>query len=257
MNTTVDDRIARTAPGPAVRSVPPSRTLVWLLAGWRDLRLAARPSITFGALIAAAGALLLALASSALHLVPALTGGFLLVAPLIAVGFYELSRQISRGEAIDGRAAAGAWTRNGDSLALLGLALALTLILWERLAAIVFALLYGGEVANLRTLAVEILSGQRLELLLAYLVVGGLLAAAVFALGWITAPLLLDRDIDVASAALTSVRCCLRNPATAIAWAAIVVLLTALGFATLMLGLIVVFPWLGHASWHAYRDLVR
>ncbi len=256
MESTLNDRLSRSAPGPHVRRVAPARTFAWLRAGWSDLRSAARPSLGFGALVAAAGVLLLALAWDASHLAPALTGGFLLVAPCVAVMFYELSRQIERGERIDGGAAALAWRRNADSIALWGLALALTLILWERLAAIVFALLYGGQVADLRSLAIEVLTGRRLELMLAFVAVGGMLALAVFALGWITAPLLLDRDIDVATAALTSLRCCLRNPGTALAWAAILAALTAIGFATLMIGMIVVFPWLGHASWHAYRELV-
>lgn len=257
MESTLDDRVAQTAPGPHVRAVAPARTFAWLRAGWSDLRRAARPSLGFGALVAAAGVLLLALAWDASHLVPALAGGFLLVAPCGAVVFYELSRQIERGERIDGRAAWLAWRRNADSLALWGLALALTLILWERLAAILFALLYGGQVADLRSLAFEVLTGRRLALLLAFVGSGGLLALAVLALDWVTAPLLLDRDIDVATAALTSVRCCRRNPGTALAWAALLALLTAIGFATLMLGMVVLFPWLGHASWRAYRDLVQ
>jgi uncharacterized membrane protein len=94
-------------------------------------------------------------------------------------------------------------------------------------------------------------------LVIAFVGVGGLLALAVYALGVVTAPLLLDRDVDVVTAAVTSLRCCLRNPGAALLWAALIAALTALGFATLMLGLVVIFPWLGHASWHAYRDLVE
>lgn len=93
--------------------------------------------------------------------------------------------------------------------------------------------------------------------MLVFVGVGGLLALAVFALGVVTAPLLLDRDVDVITAAVTSLRCCLRSPAAALLWAVLIAALTALGFATLMLGLIVIFPWLGHASWYAYRDLVE
>jgi len=69
--------------------------------------------------------------------------------------------------------------------------------------------------------------------------------------------MLLDRDVDVVTAALTSLRCCLANPRATLVWAALIALLTAVGFATFMLGLVVVFPLLGHASWHAYRDMVK
>jgi uncharacterized membrane protein len=72
----------------------------------------------------------------------------------------------------------------------------------------------------------------------------------------VTAPLLVDRPLDTVTAMLTSLRCCTRNPAPMLLWAALIAALTVLGFATLMLGLIVIFPWLAHASWHAYRDLV-
>jgi len=180
------------------------------------------------------------------------------VAPFVAIVFYALSRQIERGEAVDGAAALFAWRRNTGQIALWGLALALTLILWERLAAIVFALFYGGEVADVTTLARDVFfSGRQWGLVIAFVGVGGLLALAVYALGVVTAPLLLDRDVDVVTAAVTSLRCCLRNPGAALLWAALIAALTALGFATLMLGLVVIFPWLGHASWHAYRDLVE
>ncbi len=241
-----------------VRIVAVSHPFSWLKRGWIDLVRARSASLGFGALVAACGVVLLALAWGATYLVPALLGGFLLVAPFGAIVFYALSRQIERGDPVDGAAALFAWRRNAGQIALWGLAMTLTLILWERLAAIVFALFYGGQVADLATLVRDVLfSGRYLELLIAYFGVGGLLALAVFAFGVVTAPLLLDRDLDVVTAAVTSLRCCLRNPAAALLWASVIAALTALGFATLMLGLVVIFPWLGHASWHAYRDLVE
>jgi len=68
--------------------------------------------------------------------------------------------------------------------------------------------------------------------------------------------MLLDRPVDVITAVLTSVRCCVANPAAMLLWALLIALLTAIGFATALLGLLVVFPWLGFASWHAYCDLL-
>jgi uncharacterized membrane protein len=217
-----------------------------------------QPSLGYGVLVGAFGVGLLWMAWNATYLVPALIGGFLLVAPLGAIVFYALSRQIERGEAVDGAAALFAWQRNAGSIALWGLALALTLILWERLAAIIFALFYGGEVRDLALLVSDVLfSGRYVPLLVAYFGVGGLLALTVFVFGVVTAPMLLDRDVDVVTAAMTSLRCCLNNPGAMLIWAAAIALLTAVGFATLMIGLVIVFPLLGHASWHAYRDLVE
>jgi uncharacterized membrane protein len=253
-----NDRLTTDDAPPQVRIVAALQPIAWLRRGWRDLLCARNASLAFGALVAAFGVGLLALAWGATYLVPALIGGFLLVAPFGAIVFYALSRQIERGEAVDGAAALFAWRRNAGQIALWGLALTLTLILWERLAAIIFALSYGGHVADLATLVRDILfSGRYAQLLIAYVGIGGLLAFAVFALGVVTAPLLLDRNLDVVTAAVTSLRCCLRNPGAALLWAFLIAALTALGFATLMLGLGVIFPWLGHASWHAYRDLVE
>jgi uncharacterized membrane protein len=243
---------------PQVRHVEATQPLVWLQRGWSDLKRSAGPSLGYGAWVAAFGVGLLVVAWRYPQLVPALVGGFLLVAPFVAIVFYALSRQIEQGQKVDGSAAVFAWRRNFGSIALWGLALMLTLIMWERLAAIIFALFYGGEVRDLNTLAADVLfSGRYVPLLFAYFGVGGLLALTVFVFGIVTAPMLLDRNVDVVTAALTSLRCCLTNPRATLVWAALIAALTAVGFATFMLGLIVVFPLLGHASWHAYRDLVK
>src|SRR5512134_123686 len=243
---------------PQVRQVEASQPLVWLKRGWSDLKRSAGPSLAYGAWVAAFGFALLMVAWRYTYLVPALTGGFLLVAPFVAIVFYSLSQQIERGQKVDGSAAVFAWRRNFGSIALWGLALTLALILWERVAAIIFALFYGGEIRDLNTLASDVLfSGRYIPLLVAYFGAGGLFALTVFVFGVITAPMLLDRDVDVVTAALTSLRCCLANPGATLVWAALIALLTAVGFATFMLGLVVIFPLLGHASWHAYRDMVK
>jgi uncharacterized membrane protein len=242
---------------PQVRAVAPDAPLLWLRAGWQDLQQAGSTSLAYGLLVAAFGLVLLLLGWNATYLVPALVGGFMLVAPFAAIGVYALSRQIDQGEPVDATAAAFAWRRNTGSIALFGLMLALALISWERLSAIVFALFYGGQVPVLQHLMRDLLlSGQYNALIVAWLGCGALMAAVVFCLTVITAPMLLDRPVDVVSATLASLRCCRANPAPLALWALLLAGLTALGFATAMLGLIVIFPWLGHASWHAYRALL-
>jgi uncharacterized membrane protein len=194
----------------------------------------------------------------ATYLAPALLGGFLLVAPLIAISLYELSRQLEQGQPANVSKARAAWRSNAGSIALFGLMLTLAYIFWERVAAIIFAFFYSGQALHLSRLAQELLlSGQYVGLLLAFFAAGAALAAVVFALSVVSAPLLVDRPVDVITAALTSLRCCARNPGAMLLWAVLIAALTAVGFATLMLGLIVIFPWLAYASWHAYRDLVE
>jgi uncharacterized membrane protein len=240
---------------PQVRQVALSQPFAWLRQGARDLAREPGMSLAVGTVVAAVGVLLLSAGWKAAYAAPALLGGFLLVAPFFAIAVYRLTRGIeSGGETPQMRRA---WRSNTGSIALFGLALVLAYIVWERLAAIVFALYYDGEPLQWSRLPQELLfSGRYAGLLLAYFAVGALLAAAVFALSVVTAPLLVDRPLDTVSAMLTSLRCCLANPAPMLLWAALIAALTLLGFATLMLGLIVIFPWLAHASWHAYRDLV-
>jgi uncharacterized membrane protein len=242
---------------PQIRTVDIARPIEWLRLGYADLVISRASSLGFGAFIAGFGVMLLALAWGATYLVPALVGGFLLVAPFAAIGLYAISQQIETKRRVDLTQALFAWRRNAGSIALFGLMLTLSLILWERIAAIVFALSYGGTVPDLSGVMRDVLfSGNYLSLTLAFLGAGALFAAMVFALSVVTAPLLLDRPVDVITATLTSMRCCLHNPGAMVLWAALIAGLTLIGFATFMVGLVVIFPWLGHATWHAYRDLV-
>ena len=243
---------------PGIRKVPAGRPFTWLKKGLADLTRVSAASITYGVAFAAVGAVILGLARGGGHMAPALMTGFLLVAPFLAGVLYDLSRQLERGGAVNTVAALHAWKRNAGSISLFGLLLAMTLIMWERMSAVIFALFYGGRVPDLRNFAGDVLlSGQYHDLVAAYVVIGGLIAAAVYAFSVVSLPMMLDRDVDVATAIVTSVRCVARNPAAMLLWAAIIVVLTAIGFATWMVGLVLVFPWLGHASWHAYRDLVE
>lgn len=254
------DHVQQTPAGtdfPPVCTIDGGRPLQWLRLGVADMKRAPAASLAYGAAVAVVGVLVLTLSWNAAHLVPALVGGFLLVAPFFAIGLYDISRQAEGGGAVDGGASFSAWRRNTGQIALFGVVLMLTLIAWERLSAIIFALFYGGEVASVERLIGEVLlSGAYWPLLIAYFGIGALVALTVFAIGVVTAPLLLDRDVDVVTAIVTSVRCCQRNPGPMLLWAAIIAVLTAIGFATYAIGLIVVFPIIGHATWHAYRDLV-
>ncbi|WP_298231732.1 DUF2189 domain-containing protein [uncultured Azohydromonas sp.] len=244
-----------TAPG--VRAVTTDRPLHWLRQGMHDMMRTPAPSLGMGVLIAAVGMLLSTAAWKATYIAPALLGGFLLVGPFLAIALYGLASQMEEGQAPHLRDSLQAIRTNAGSIALFGLMLTLTYLLWERMAAILFAFYYSGEAIHLSQLMAEVLSGQYLGLMLIFLGAGALLAGAVFALSVVSAPMLVDRPVDVITAALTSLRCCVRNPLPMLLWAALIAGLALLGFATLMLGMIFVFPLLAHASWHAYREMVE
>jgi uncharacterized membrane protein len=260
MNHTLDRHsLAHRAPGalPQVRSISVDRPFQWLRLGWRDVMRTPGPSLGLGVLVAAVGMLLTTAAWKATYIAPALLGGFLLVGPFLAITLYGLARELEEGQAVDLRASLHAMRANAGSIALFGLMLALAYIFWERSAAIVFALYYRGEALHLSQLMTELFSGQYLGLMLLFMAAGALLAAVVFAFSVASAPMLVDRPVDVITATLTSLHCCVRNPRAMLLWATLIAGLTLVGFATLMLGLIFIFPLLAHASWHAYRDMVE
>jgi len=251
---TVSPLLAGAQALPASRRVAASAPWRWLGAGWRDLRANPLPSLAYGLQFALAGDLILLAALDTPHLAAVAVSGFLLVAPLLAAGLYELSRARERGEALLYIDSWRVFRRHGESLALYGLLALIAALFWERLSAVAFALLAGNaDGLSLGALA----ASANLPLLAAWLTLGGLLAGLVFVLSVVCVPLIIDRDCDVATALAASLHVCRRNPGPLLLWAALLAGLTLLGFATLLCGLIAIMPLLGHASWHAYRDLVE
>lgn len=243
---------------PHVRSVSLSAPLNWIAAGAQDLWRAAPVSLAYGVAFAAFGFAATSLAWEHPHLVTALASGFFLVAPFLAIGFYEMSRRLARGEAPGYRDMWRAWSRNPESIGLFGLALVLMIIAWERLSAILFGLFFGGSLPDARSLAEQLLfSGEHLGFLAAYVGLGAVLAGVTFAIAVVTVPMLIDRDVDVVTAMMTSLKVVAVNPLAMLLWAAAIVVLVLAGLATFFTGLVITLPLVAHATWHAYRGLVE
>ncbi|WP_300454632.1 DUF2189 domain-containing protein [Accumulibacter sp.] len=243
---------------PKVRRVSLDRPLSWLAAGWRDLRVNPIASLAYGLLFAIAGDLITIFAWRNGRMFIIATSGFFLIAPLLAGGLYEISRRCAAGQSSTFFSSLAGGRRNAVELAKLGLLLALVGLAWERVSTLLFALLAPAITPDLPSLLAEIhLSTDHRDLLLIWILCGGTLALSVFSLTVVSVPLLLDRPINFRTAMLTSLRAVDANLWVMLFWGAIVVVLTALGFLTLFFGLIVFMPLLGHASWHAYRDLVE
>ncbi len=243
---------------PRIRHVPLTRAFAWLALGVRDMRDNLVESLAYGTLVAVLGWLIWYHAGGRPQLFTASVTGFFLIAPLLAAGLYEISRRqelgmrSSFGESLQG------WRRSGGAIAQMGLQLVLIAIFWERLSAILFALSYGGEAPDLRRFVSDVfLSGNYPQVVFAYVGVGGAFAAVVFVISAISIPMLLDRNGDIYTAMATSFLAVTRNVGPMLVWATLIVALTAVGFATALFGLIVIFPILGHATWHAYRELTQ
>lgn len=243
---------------PAIRHIAADRPLAWLKAGWDDLKANPLPSLAYGLLFALGGDLIILAALDRPHLLTVAISGFFLIAPLLAAGLYELSRSRAGGERLMFIDSLRCFRRNGQSLAFFGLILALAMLFWERVSAVTFALVAIDTPAMASAYLSDIVfSGEHLAFTLTWMAAGGLLALLIFALSVVAVPMMLDHDTDVATAMMTSLRAFGQNAGPLLLWAGLIVALTLFGFATLLFGLIVILPILGHASWHAYRELVE
>ncbi len=238
-----------------MRAIPLLRPLGWLARGWHDLMRCPLPGLLHGLAAALVGAGLILLARDRFWLLSGAFTGFLLVAPLLATGLYAVSRALERGERADLSVALAAWRPDGR-LMVFGLLLAFAGTGWVLTSA---SLITGFAPFPVRSpldfLRVVVLS-ENAHLFETWLAMGALLAAPVFASSVVAIPLLLDRPVGVLAAVLTSWRVVQTHPLPMALWAALLMGLTVLGMLTCLLGLVVIAPWLAHASWHAYRDLV-
>jgi len=242
-----------------VRKVTVDQPWIWLSRGWRDLCRAWPVSLFYGAgFVIVSFLLTLGLwIADVFYLVLPLAAGFMFLGPVVCIGLYEVSRRLEHGQPVTLRDAIMAWRANAGSIAVMGLVLMLFLLAWIRIAFLIFALFFGGRPASWEFLITTLFfSTDGIPFLIVGTLVGGALAVVVFAISAVALPLLLERDAGVLRAMVTSVVAVTKNWRVLIGWGALIVLFTAAGLVTLYIGLAVTLPLIGHASWHAYRDLV-
>ncbi len=233
-----------------------SRPLDWLVAGCRDFLCCPGPGLLHGAAVALFGALLCWSVPDQFWLLNGAFTGFLLVAPVVATGLYEISRALERGHTVDLMTAVRAWKPRDHRMVVFGLLLALAGTGWVMTSAALIWVCSPAKVATPEDFLRLVVLAEHGWLFEGWLALGGLMAAPVFASSVVSIPLLLDRDISVLGAVLTSWRVVMENPAPLALWGVAIAGFTLFGMATGLLGMLVVVPLLGHASWHAYRDLV-
>jgi uncharacterized membrane protein len=244
---------------PTIHKVDMSHPWMWLGRGLQDLRRSWPVSLTYGVIFAGLGYLLVNYAWTQAHLVLTLSSGFLLIAPFFAICFYTISRRLEEGgEGSSLFRPLSGLRHNPGSIGLFAVALAFMVSVWERLSAVVLAFFLKSDIVTDQPFTLGLLfRPEHYDFVIPYFLFGALVAAFVFALSVVSLPMMLGRKVDLITAIVTSLWVVRENPLTMLLWAFLIGALTLVGQMLWFVPLIVIFPLLGHASWHAYRDLVE
>lgn len=238
-----------------LRPLRPGTIAQALRLGVRDFRRAPWIGLFYGACFVAMGWALLAVFQRAPVYVLALSAGFLLMGPFLCMGLYRVSQQLEAGAAPVFAESLLAWRTRLGTLAIFGFALLVLEMLWGRAALVVFAVSFDG-MPDFKGSLLALLDLDNLGFIFAYLAVGAVFAGLIYAVSVVAIPMILDRQTDAITAALTSLRLVLTQTPVMLLWGAVVTLLVVLALLPGFLGLLLVGPVLGHASWHFYRQAV-
>ncbi|MDL2337473.1 MAG: DUF2189 domain-containing protein [Pseudomonadota bacterium] len=251
----------------AARTIGLTQPLVWLSLAFRDLRRVGWLSLAHGLVLSCFGAVIVAVWHDRFWLLAGAISGFLVVAPVLATSLYALSRALERGESPCIGIVTKTWLNWQKShfnkwgndywcMVQFGCLLAVAATGWVLTSAALITLLAPVPILTPVDFFRHVVLAREGWLFELWLALGAVMAAPIFASSVVTMPLLLDRRVTLLEAVLTSWRTVLANPIPMGVWATIIAGITLLGLCSLLLGLIPLLPLLGHASWHAYRDLV-
>lgn len=240
---------------PAKNWIAPARKLEWsaplrwLKLGWQDYRAAARLSMEYGLFFAVSGLVLTVLILLFANTIVLFSMGvlFILLGPLFAFGLYDISRQLQRGETPTLRHSFTQIRNSAPNQWVFAVVIGVIGLVWLRAATIIHV--FYPEDAH-----------PALEELLTFFAIGtsagAVFAGLVFGISAFSLPMMVDRNVDAITAGLTSLSAVMNNMLVAALWAFLILLLVVAGFLTCYLGLILVLPLIGYASWHGYRDTI-
>jgi uncharacterized membrane protein len=241
------------------RHLAPETAFGWLADGWRDLKAEPSTSLAFGLIVFLASGVIVGglFAFGWAHLLFPVLAGFMVVGPILAVGLYEKSRRLAAGRSASLGDMLFVKPASGGQILFTGVLLCLLMMLWIRAAVIIYALFFGLlPFPGLDHIAKSLFTTPiGWSMLLVGTVIGGLFAAFAFAISALSIPMLLDRRIDALTAMGSSVALVWGNLPVMLVWGTIVLALFLASLVTGLVGLIVVFPVLGHGTWHAYLAL--
>ena len=232
--------------------------LKWLARGFKDMLSQPWISLFYGVCFWIMAQVVAAVFQNSPEYTLSAISGSLLVGPFLAMGLYDVSLHIERGERPSFRSSLTCWKAHITSMSMLVLVMLLLELLWGRASLVVFAVFFNsGGLPNTASVLDAVFNPENWEFIAAYVCVGGFFAGLVFATMMVSIPMILDRDTDAITAGLTSLSVFYERTLVAVFWGALITALVWLAILPFALGLVLVGPWLGFASWHAYRGSVR
>ena len=229
---------------------------LWLRRGWQDLLETRFVGVFYGAVLAIMGYVITWMYATRWQLTMGLISGFFLMGPFICTGIYGLSRQLHRNQSVNLWESMVCWRANLGGIAFFAVILTFLMVVWARVSVIIFALSSTHQFATLNGVLGSVFSVDNPQFLLLWSAIGFAFASLVFAVGVISVPLMLDRNVDTLGAVFTSARALYKNPKPLYLWAVLIVLIIGVSLLLRFWPLIITAPWVGHATWHACQDLV-
>lgn len=240
-----------------VHKVPPTRPVIWLARGWDDLVHHKVASIAYGLLVAVLGGVIMVMGRHPYYLAASISG-FMLIGPILTAGLCQLSMRHDENARADFDESLHGLRHNRPALIQFGGLLVMISAVWFGASSMMLHTILGTAAPEFSyTMWGDVMANVSSSQLLGYLVTGSLLAFVVLAVSVVTVPMIVHCGADARYAVRTSVRVTLRDLPAMIVWGMLIAGLVVIGFATFLLGMIVIFPLLGHATWYAYRDLVQ
>jgi uncharacterized membrane protein len=231
------------------RKLEPGAPWRWLGSGLADLRRAPRQSLAWGAVTTLLSLLVSALAwrFGSYWLLLALLSGFVFVAPMLAIAPYSISSQLARGETPSLRHCLADQLRLRGTAMVFALVLLVIFLVWARAASMISVFFpFAGDPGWPELLPYFGIGSA----------IGSIFALLCFCVSAFSLPFMHDRDVDAITAVVSSFNAVLRNKRAMMLWIAIIVAAVLTGPLTLFLGFVVTMPLIGHATWHAFRDVI-
>ena len=228
-----------------------------LRLGWRDFCAAPAFGLFFSVAYVLGGWLMiyaLTVSGQIWWTLPA-SAGFPIIAPFLACGLYDVSRRIEVGAPLNWPAVLGVvWAEKNRQIPSMATVIVVFFLFWNFLAHMIFALFLGlSAMTDISSSPGVFLTANGLTMLAVGTGVGAVFATLLFSITVVSLPLLMDREIDFVTAMITSFGTVQRNPAVMLTWGAGIAVLVFLAMLPAFLGLLIVMPVLGHATWHLYR----